>query len=123
MKIIAPLVALALAAPALAQEDAPASPQLSLEQATNLRCGVVFGTVAAAQDRGEEAALELPAMKERGREFFVRTTAQLMDDENLDRDAVKALVFGQVEEIVATDFTDVAEEFPACLLLLEASGL
>lgn len=119
-----PAVALALSSAAFAQDQAPEEgPKLTLQQSASLRCGVVFGTITAAQDRGDEDALAFPPMKERGREFFVRTMAKLMDDENLDRDQVKALVMGQIEEIVETNTTDVADEMPACMLMLEAAGL
>lgn len=119
-----PAFALVLSSGAFAQDQAlAAEPQLTLQQSASLRCGVVFGAVAAAQDRGDKEALALPPMKERGREFFVRTMAKLMDDKNLDRDQVKALVMGQIEEIVKTDTADVADEMPACMLMLEAAGL
>ena len=62
------LLASAAASLALAAQPAPPAteaPQLSLEQATGLRCGVAFALVAQGQQAGDPAALAYPAMDPR----------------------------------------------------------
>ncbi|MBX7481977.1 hypothetical protein [Qipengyuania qiaonensis] len=115
---------LAPAALSLAQAAAVGQPlpDLSLEQASALRCSVAFGMVHSRQVRGEPAAAQYPAMAERGREFFVRTTARLMDDLKTNREAIAGLVARETDELSTTP-ERVDEVMPACLLMLDASGL
>ena len=107
----------ATGAPAAAATDLP---DLTLEQASGLRCSVAFGLVHRAQRDGELA--NYPVMAERGQEFFVRTTARLMDELDTDRDTIMGLVMREHEEFGGSP-ERLDEVMPACLLMLDASGL
>lgn len=102
-----------LSVPAAAQD---ASPQLSLEQRMLLRCSAAFAIVAEGQANGNAQALQYPPMADRGREFFVRASARVMDEAGLDRAAVSAAL--------ATEARDISEDgtleqvMPPCLALL-----
>ena len=116
--------ALALAAFALAPLAAgaqEASPQLSLEQRTLVRCSAAFALVANRQQAGEADALAFPAVGGRGREYFVRAMASLMDSAGLDREAVSALLAREAQGLAEGKALYAA--MPGCLLALEASGL
>lgn len=116
-------LALAISA-ALAAQAAPApdpGPQLSIEQRTGLRCAAAFALVAQAQARGDAEALSLPPLATRGREFFVRFSAQLMDDTGMTRDAVAGLLAAEAQALGVGG--DVRQVMPACILLLDASGI
>ena len=118
--------ALALCAvsfPAVAQDPAPDLPDLSLEQRTNLRCAVAFGLIAKGQEEGDPRAAAYPPMGERGREFFVRTMAQLMDDEGLSREGVNKLAFHETLALAKESPEAREKMMPSCLMLLDASGL
>ena len=117
------LTVLAPIALVLAQAtSAPALPPLTLEQASALRCSVAFGLVHMGQRDGVPGFDDYPAMGERGQEFFVRTTAKLMDELDADRATIVALVKRESEEL-GTSPERVGEVMPACLMMLEASGL
>ena len=126
MKII-PLVlsAALLAAPAAAQEP----PRFTLEHRMLLRCSAVFAIVAAEQQRGVASALAYPPLAERGREYFVRSSARLMDDLKLTREQVEASLRAEVEGLrkatTAGDDSAAAIDgvMQPCLSALEASGL
>ena len=112
---------------ALAQAAAPALaasplPDLTLEQASALRCSVAFGLVHQAQRAGNGSASDYPVMAQRGQEFFVRTTARLMDETGADRETVMALVMREHAALGETP-GQVDDVMPACLLMLDASGL
>ncbi|MEO6062160.1 MAG: hypothetical protein ABIQ99_09495, partial [Thermoflexales bacterium] len=62
-------------------------------------CSAVFAIVASDQARGEESALHFPPLKVRGREYFVRFGAQTIDQTGASREAVKALLEGEVERL------------------------
>ena len=113
---LAPL-ALLLAAPAFAQAPEPAP--LTLQQASALKCSAAFALGAAMQARGEGS--EWPALNPRGREFFVRASAQLMDETGWSRDLV-SLKLQEQAKLLAEPGALVAA-MPPCLLLLDASGL
>lgn len=110
-------LALAAAAPSVAQV-APLAP-LSMQQATTLKCSAAFAIGASMQARGEGAGW--PPLAERGREFFVRASAQLMDETGRTREQVadelkrEAAGLGAPGALVAA--------MPPCLLLLDAAGL
>lgn len=111
------LAAVALSASAAAQ---PAPAPYSLEQTTALRCSAAFAVGAALQARGERHA-GWPPLAERGREYFVRVSAQVMDETGRSREQV-------AEELAAhaRDLRDPAALEAAmgpCLLLLDASGV
>lgn len=117
-------LALALAgiAPALAQTDAPAAAQgaLTLEHRTALRCAAAFAITANLQQQGE-ASGDYPPMAERGREFFVRSAARVMDDTGMDRAGVANVLAGEAQQLADADAREAI--MPACLLLLDASGV
>jgi hypothetical protein len=114
-------LALLSAVPAAAQvapEQAPAK-ALSLQQSTALRCSVAFALGAAMQARGD--GTQWPALSARGREFFVRVSAQIMDETGRTRDQVAAELTGQAATLGEPGA--LAAAMPPCLLLLDASGL
>lgn len=111
------LAAFALSAPAAAQEAAP--PPLSLEQRTALRCSAAFAIGAVLQQRGERG--EWPPLAGRGREFFVRASAQIMDETGRTREQVADVLAAQAREL--SDPEALAVAMPPCLLLLDASGI
>lgn len=120
--ILAPLalmqtIAAPAADPAIADGEAP----VSLDRQAALRCSAAFALVANGQQQGNAAALAYPPLGERGKEFFVRTMAGLMDDAGLTRDEVSARVSREAQALSAGGTLDGA--MPACLLLLDASGL
>tara|TARA_R110002072_G_scaffold22383_13_gene78142 strand:- start:5576 stop:5941 length:366 start_codon:yes stop_codon:yes gene_type:complete len=106
-------------APAPTQAQAPA---LSLEQQSGLRCAAAFALVAQAQAAGDAEALNYPALGQRGREFFVRTAARLIDETALDRDGVARLLAQEASRL-AQEEGALDRAMPPCLMLLEASGL
>jgi len=111
--------------PAAAQE----SPRFTLEHRMLLRCSAAFAIVAGRQQRGEAGALAYPALGERGREYFVRASARLMDDLKLSREQVEASLRAEVEGLqkATTERGDPAATIDGvmqpCLSALEASGL
>lgn len=114
--------ALALASLAsAAQAQEPPKPNLTIEQRTALRCSVAFALVAEGQARGDAAMAAYPALGERGREFFVRTSARIMDETGLSRDAVAGLLAAEVESLREEGALD--RVMSPCMLLLDASGL
>ena len=123
---------LALASLPLAAQDAPATgpaaaetalPTLTLEQRSSLRCGVAFGLIAKGQAEGDARAAAYPAMEPRGREFFVRTMAGLMDDHDLTREQANKLAFETTMTLMNEGLEEREAMMPNCLLLLEASGV
>ncbi|MFV0644088.1 MAG: hypothetical protein ACK5NN_06245 [Sphingomonadaceae bacterium] len=94
-------------------------PSLSLEQRTGVRCSVAFALVSAMQDEGE--AQNYPALGNRGREFFVRSAAQLMDDTGMRGETIRALFAEEARNLGGPENLDAI--MPACLLMLDASGL
>ena len=111
-----------LLAPTVAQaQEAAELPALSLEQRTSLRCAAAFAIVSNGQANGNETALKYPPMQERGREFFVRASARLMDELGLDRAQIQQLVSKEAQEL--WDSGAIEDVMPACLSLLDASGI
>lgn len=129
MKPIAFLLPLGLlaAAPVAAQGDAPAAP--GPDQAVLLRCSAAFALVAGDQARGVRPATAYPPLATRGREFFVRASAQLMDELHLTREQVQAMLRQQVAQLqqgsaAAKDRAGYLDQvMQPCLETLEASGL
>lgn len=105
---------------ALTLAAAPA-PILSQPQATALRCGVVFALGTRMQADGKAAAATWPALATRGREYFVRVFARLMDDTGASRDQLTAMA--GAERTALKDDAAVAAAMPGCLALLEAAGV
>jgi len=117
--------ALALQAAPAAPAPAPASSlaELDVEEAAALRCAVAFAFVSDWQKAGDARGAPWPGLAEAGgREFFVRTMAQLMDRRRLDRQGVLDLVALQSERFKASP-DEVPAMMPACLLLKSAAGL
>lgn len=83
-----PFAFAALAAQAAANA---APPVLTLEQETAVRCSAAFAIVTAEQAAGTGAAAGWPVLGARGREYFVRTGARLMDETGADRQTVGEL--------------------------------
>lgn len=140
MRLLPCLAALSLAlpTPALAQ-DAPAAAaaaalapapdlsKLTLGHRAALKCAAVFAIVASEQQRGVDSALAFPPLAYRGREFFVRASAQVEDEAGLTRDQVRDLLVGDVAALQkqAADSKDpdgtVAAAMKPCSSLLDAS--
>ncbi|MCP9221283.1 hypothetical protein MKP08_00775 [Erythrobacter sp. LQ02-29] len=118
--VAAALIAVSLPAQIAAQASAP-PPAISLEQRTLLRCAAAFALVAHDQAAGDPGASKWPDLRERGREFFVRASAQLMDEAGLTRAQVAALMEEAARDFRQQDTLDRA--MPPCLLTLEASGI
>lgn len=110
-------LALALAVPAAATPPEPAP--LTLQQSTAMKCAAAFALGAAAQSRGE--GREWPALSPRGREYFVRTSARIMDETGWSRDLVALKLADQAKALSEPGALIAA--MPPCLLLLDASGL
>ena len=113
------LAAAALAGPAAAQVAPPQ--RLTVEHRMLLRCSAAFALVAARQDAGDAEALAYPPLKERGREFFVRASAKVMDEARLDRAALAEAMRREAEAVVDEDA--LGRIMPPCLDALAAAGL
>jgi hypothetical protein len=127
MKIMITLgVALAVSlvanpAPSAAQENVQQAGTLSLEDQTLLRCSAAFAMISHAQAQGNTEALNWPALDERGKEFFVRALAKLMDKTGKNREDISRLVSAEAQQL--WDEGTVNQVMPGCLLMLETSGL
>ena len=111
---------------ALALQPAPAAPlsepaPLSQENRALLRCAAAFALVAKGQAQGDPQTTAWPDLSVRGREFFVRAMAQVMDATGRDRDGIAALANAAARGLA--DRGEVDQIMPSCLLMLEASGL
>lgn len=96
-------------------------PRLSLEQQAALRCSAAFAMVAQGQEARNTEALQYPAMAERGREFFVRSSARIMEETQMSREHLAQALAYEAQEL-RTD-GKLGTAMTPCLLLLEASGL
>lgn len=123
MNILLTIAAFGLAPLALQASPATpaAAPALSQENAALLRCSAAFALVSFGQANGEEASLKWPVIDPRGREFFVRALARLIDDTGLDREAVAQLAEAEAQRLL--DQQQVDAVMPACLLMLDGSGV
>lgn len=125
-RLILPLVLL-LSAPLMAQDGSDPAVRLAPEHRVALRCGAAFALVASDQQRAAPGADRWPPLAERGREYFVRTAARIMDEAALGRDAVRDLVVREVAALQAESAAaaDPAAAFGAvmdqCLPLLDAA--
>jgi hypothetical protein len=119
--LLAPVVASALALQAAPADPAPEPGPVTQEQRALLRCSAAFALVANGQANGDPAAKRWPDLSIRGREFFVRAMAQLMDQTGLDRDGISQLAATHARELSAKD--EVGKIMPSCLMMLEASGV
>jgi hypothetical protein len=116
--MIRPILALVLlAAPAAIPTASFAqAPALSLEHRMLLRCSAAFALIANRQSAGEAEALAFPPIAARGREYFVRASARVMDEALLDRAAVAQALETEARDLVANG--TVAQVMPVCLALL-----
>lgn len=107
-------------APAVAVELAP----LPLDQQTALRCSAAIAIATERQRAGKETPADWPNLleNERGREFFVRSLAKVMDETGLTRDGIAAHGRKEAKELLGEPGR-LEEIMPACLALLELSGL
>lgn len=113
------LLASLFAAPLFAQAPAPEPQPLNLGQSAALKCSAAFARGAALQARGEGS--EWPPLAVRGREFFVRSSARIIDETGRSRDLV-ALELARESQALAAPGALAAAMGP-CLLLLDAAGL
>lgn len=114
-------IALSASAHAQAPGALPTAPALSLEQRTMLRCSAAFAIVARQQADGKAAAKRYPPMDPRGKEFFVRASAQVMEQTRMTREQIQAVLEAEAQGLSAPGRLDAV--MPACLLSLDASGL
>lgn len=113
LRQIAPLALAILSMPALA-----APRPLTGDEQMALRCGAAFAVVATGQARGDAAMMQYPPMASRGREYFVRLSAQLMDRAGLDEAGIKAAA--QREAAALARQRGVEGMMPFCLKVLDA---
>lgn len=116
------LSACAASVPAFAQTAAPqASSNLTLEQQTSLRCAAAFAIVSNGQAIGNADALKYPELNARGREFFVRSSARIMDQTGMTRNEVAAALQAEAQKL--WDAGAIEQVMPSCMILLDASGV
>ncbi|MEM7666040.1 MAG: hypothetical protein AAF250_09315 [Pseudomonadota bacterium] len=113
--------ALLLAAQSPSAEPKPNPVPLSQQNKAVIRCSAAFAMVSYGQSYGNPAAKKWPALGTRGREFFVVALAGLMDDTGLGREGVSQLVSDEARRL--WDNGEIDQVMPACLLMLEASGV
>jgi hypothetical protein len=121
--MIRPLIAFAfvstLVPASLAAQDAPppvVAVQLTLEQRMLLRCSAAFALVANRQGSGEAWAMAYPPLGEHGREFFVVSSARLIDETGLNTAQLEPLMRQEAEALL--DRALLQGVMPACLSLL-----
>ena len=122
IRTVTAAAALLTAIPAAAQEAAPAEGPvrpLSMQQQAALKCSAAFAVGATQQERGRNLAW--PQLAQRGKEFFVRSSAAIMDETGWSREQVAAELTAQAR--VLTRPGELEAAMPPCLLLLDASGL
>ncbi len=106
------------------QADAPptaAARPLTLPQQTSLRCAAAFALVESDRAAGSASHAGYPELRVRGKEFFVRTAARVMDETGSTREQVQQMLQSEVAGLSQPG--RLGEVMPACLLLLDASGL
>lgn len=115
------LVAVAVSTPVQTAPPAPAPPALTAPQSAALRCGVVFALAARMQAARNPLAASWPPLAARGKEFFVRVTAKLMDETGASRADLAALATRELPALQSAG--SVAAALPGCLPMLTAAGL
>ncbi len=111
----AALVAMALPA------AAGAADALNPAQHFKLRCAAAFARLADAQAHGDARVRQYPELGERGREYFVRAAAEVMEDTGWSREQVKAALTAEASDLSQKGALDAA--LPLCLKSLDASGV
>jgi hypothetical protein len=119
--MLTPFLAAALALQAAPAAPPAVPPALSQENRAILRCSAAFAIVSRRQANGDPVALRWPSLEVRGREFFVRSLAQLMDQTGLDRDGIAWLAGFEAKALQDSGETD--KVMPSCLLMLESLGV
>jgi len=119
--LIAAAIGLAAQATAPVPPATPPATPLSQENQALVRCSAAFALVSFGQESGNADAQKWPAIDPRGRELFVRALAQVMDETGLQRDAVAGLVQAEAQRLLDEEQVDAV--MPACLTMLEASGV
>ena len=94
---------------------------LEIRQQTALRCSVAIAMAAEQQRMGSAEDKSWPDLTTRGREYFVRSMAQLMDETGATREGIALYARPEVEALKQPG--RLAEVMPACLVMLDASGL
>jgi len=89
---------------------------LTADEQMGLTCASAFALVAAGQARGEPGMTQYPPLAARGREYFVRLAAQLIDDAGLDQAGVRAAAEAAAAPLRRSG---VAPVMPACLRALD----
>jgi len=118
--MISPILAGLMAVQAPATGGAQSS-ALSVENTTIVRCSAAFALIAQKQVEGDPSATQWPPLGERGREFFVRALADLMDDTGFGREQIARLVQDEARRLQGSAELD--QIMPACLLMLDGSGI
>jgi len=118
---ILPIAAPPIVATPSVQQHTIASTGLSLQSQTLLRCSAAFAMVNYGQSNGNQDAMKWPALGDRGKEFFVRAMANLMDETGKSREEISQLVSAEAQRLLDTD--SVNDVMPGCLLMLETSDL
>lgn len=119
--MITPFIAALLAAQPAPASPPPPAAALSQGSRALLRCSAAFALVSRRQANGDPVALRWPALEVRGREFFVRSLAQLMDETGLDRDGIAWLAGAEAKAL--QDSGEADKVMPSCLVMLESSGV
>ncbi|MDE2561952.1 MAG: hypothetical protein KGL48_06840 [Sphingomonadales bacterium] len=122
-----PAPVLAQGAPKPAPAPAPDLSRLTSGHRAALQCAAVFAVVALEQKRGLPSALAFPPLAWRGKEFFVRASAQVEDEAGLNREQVRDLLVADVAALQrqAADSKDpdgtLAAAMKPCQAMLDAS--
>ena len=123
MLLSAPLAA--AAPPATAPSTAASPDRLSAQHHVALRCGALFAITAGEQARGLPQARRWPVMAQRGREYFVRTAARIMDDTGATREEIRVAASREAQAVqrqvsaAADPAQAFATQMNACLPLLD----
>jgi hypothetical protein len=120
--LAAPMSLLALPAHAAPADTADT---LTPDLRDALHCAAVLALTSAEQQRGNPAALALPALAERGKSYFAIIGARAMHEARLTREAVRDLLAADVAEIqrraaAETDQT-LSVQAQQCLVRLDAA--
>lgn len=111
------LLAAQSAAPPITLQPIP----LPIEQQSAVRCSTAIAMAAEQQRAGQASGKDWPDLTMRGREFFVRSLAKLMDEAKLTRPMMALHVQREAEQLKQPGRLD--EVMPACLMLLNSSGV
>lgn len=120
--MIATLLSLALLA-----ASSPDPVRLNLGQETALRCSAAFALIAYDQKRGAPGAGDWPVLGQRGSEYFVQTTAALMDQTGATREQVQTMFKARVDALQSESISApdpkaaVRRVLMPCLTLLDAA--